>query len=313
MRWNRIMKEKKPKTLSFLLSKYRFVIGLLATFLSNIHVLNFAKGTINQSKTKSFCVPGLNCYSCPAATGACPIGAFQAVVGSPEHNFSYYVSGLVILFGVTLARIVCGFLCPFGWFQELLYKIPSKKLSTKKVHKLTYLKYVILAVFVVLLPMFIVDEAGLSIPFFCKYLCPVGILEGAIPLAIVNSAIRASLGFLFSWKMTLLLAVILISVLIYRPFCKWICPLGAFYSLFNKISLVSLKVDKEKCISCGRCEQVCNMDVVVLENANDGECIRCGKCIKACPTCAISFSCQTARVLKTRASKNSEKKNEHKN
>ena len=303
MHWNRIMKEKKTKTVLFLLSKYRYLIGILATFLSNIHILNFAKGSINQSKTKSFCVPGLNCYSCPAATGACPIGAFQAVVGSHEYNFSYYVTGTLILFSITLARSVCGFLCPFGWFQELLYKVPTKKISTKKKRKLTYVKYVILAVFVVILPMFVVDELGLSIPFFCKYICPAGVLEGAIPLAIVSTTIREALGFLFSWKMTILMLVILISVLVYRPFCKWICPLGALYSLFNKISLVRLSVEKDRCILCGKCEQVCKMDVVVTENANDGECIRCGKCIKACPTCAISFSCQTSRVLKTHVSK----------
>ena len=136
-----------------------------------------------QGGGKTVCVPGLNCYSCPAASGACPIGAFQAVVGSSKFSFSYYITGFLILLGVLLGRFICGFLCPFGWFQELLHKIPTKKLSTKKLKPLTYLKYAVLLVMVFLLPAFLVNDVGMGDPFFCKYLCPQGVLEGAIPLS----------------------------------------------------------------------------------------------------------------------------------
>lgn len=112
--------------------------------------------------------PGLNCYSCPAASGACPIGSFQAVVGSSKFGFSYYITGFLILLGVLLGRFICGFLCPFGWLQELLHKIPSKKLSTKKLKPLTYLKYIILLLAVVLLPALAVNDVGMGDPFFCK-------------------------------------------------------------------------------------------------------------------------------------------------
>ena len=93
-------------------------IQAAATLLTNIHLPNFFKGKIYQGNAKTVCVPGLNCYSCPAATGACPIGAFQAVVGSSRFKFSYYITGFFILFGVILGRFICGFLCPFGWFQD---------------------------------------------------------------------------------------------------------------------------------------------------------------------------------------------------
>ncbi len=126
-------------------------------------------------------MPGLNCYSCPAASGACPIGAFQAVVGSSKFSFSYYVTGFLILLGVLLGRFICGFLCPFGWFQELLHKIPTKKLSTRKLKPLRYLKYAVLLVMVFLLPAFLVNDVGMGDPFFCKYLCPQGVLEGGYP------------------------------------------------------------------------------------------------------------------------------------
>ena len=104
-----------------------------------------------------------------------------------------------------------------------------------------------------------------------------------------NSGIRAALGKLFTWKFSILLSVIVLSVLFYRPFCKWLCPLGAFYALFNRVSLFQMKVDKSKCVSCGKCARACKMDVDVTKTPNHTECIRCGMCIRACPTNAVCF------------------------
>ena len=136
--------DKRKNTASHVLARFRGFIQAAATLVTNIHLPNFAKGGIYQGAGKTVCVPGLNCYSCPAASGACPIGSFQSVVGSSKFNFSYYVTGTLILLGVLLGRFVCGFLCPFGWLQELLHKIPGKKFSTKKLKPLTYIKYVVL-------------------------------------------------------------------------------------------------------------------------------------------------------------------------
>ena len=280
---------KKTGSISRFFSRFRGLIQAGAALLTNLHLPNFFKGGIYQGKGKAVCVPGLNCYSCPAASGACPIGSFQAVVGSSKFSFSYYITGFLILSGVLLGRFICGYLCPFGWFQELLHKIPTKKLSTKKLKPLNCIKYAVLLFTVVLLPMLITNDVGMGDPFFCKYLCPQGVLEGAIPLAAVNSGIRAALGALFSWKLGILITVIVLSVLFYRPFCKWLCPLGAFYALFNKVSLFGMKVDKHKCVSCGKCAKACKMDVDVTKSPNHTECIRCGMCIRACPTEAVSF------------------------
>ena len=282
---------KKFSGVSQTMSRFRGWIQAGATLLTNLHLPNFLKGGLYQGAGKTVCVPGLNCYSCPAASGACPIGAFQAVVGSSKFSFSYYITGFLILLGVLLGRFICGFLCPFGWFQELLHKIPTKKLSTRKLKPLRYLKYAVLLVMVFLLPAFLVNDVGMGDPFFCKYLCPQGVLEGAIPLSLANSGIRAALGSLFTWKFGILMAVIVLSVLFYRPFCKWLCPLGAFYALFNKVSLFQMKVDKNKCVSCGKCAKACKMDVDVTKTPNHPECIRCGMCIRACPTNAVCFRC----------------------
>ena len=124
------------------LARFRGFIQAGATLLTNIHLPNFAKGTLYQGNGKYVCVPGLNCYSCPGAAGACPVGAFQAVVGSSKFRFSYYITGILILFGVPLGRFICGFLLPVRWFQELLHKIllPS---FPPKLKPPRYLKYAV--------------------------------------------------------------------------------------------------------------------------------------------------------------------------
>ena len=283
------MDNKNSCRVSLLLARFRGWVQAGAALLTNLHLPNFFRGRLYQGAGKAVCVPGLNCYSCPAASGACPIGAFQAVVGSSKFRFSYYITGPLILLGVLLGRFICGKLCPFGWFQELLHKLPTKKLSTRKLRPLTYLKYAVLLVMVVLLPALAVNEVGMGDPFFCKYLCPQGVLEGAIPLSLTNAGIRAALGTLFTRKLSILLAVAVLSVVFYRPFCKWLCPLGAFYALFNKVSLFQMQVDPNKCISCGKCAKACQMDVDITKTPNHTECIRCGMCVRACPTHAVAF------------------------
>ena len=287
--------DKKRPGISQILSRFRGWLQAGATLLANLHLPNFLKGGIYQGNTKAVCVPGLNCYSCPAASGACPIGAFQSVAGSSKFSFSYYITGFLILLGVLLGRFICGFLCPFGWFQELLHKIPGKKLSARKLKPLTFIKYGVLVIMVILLPALVVNDVGMGEPFFCKYLCPQGVLEGALPLAAADKGIRAALGVLFSWKLAVLLSVAILSVLFYRPFCKWLCPLGAFYALLNKVSLIGMKVDGQKCVSCGKCAKACKMDVDVTKTPDHTECIRCGMCVKACPVEAVSFRCGFAK------------------
>lgn len=174
------------------------------------------------------CVPGLNCYSCPGALGSCPIGSLQAVIGSWKFQFAAYVTGFLIFVGALIGRLVCGWLCPFGLIQDLLHKIPfPKKIKTFPGDKaLRYAKYVILLVFVILLPMFAVDILGQGTPYFCKLICPAGTLEGGIPLVALNETLRGAIGWLYAWKNVLLVITLIASIMIYRPFCKYICPLG---------------------------------------------------------------------------------------
>lgn len=266
----------------------RKLIQIVAFGYSNSYVTNFSNGTIYKGKWKQFCNPGLNCYSCPAARLACPIGAMQAVNGSVDFKASFYVLGFILAIGVVLGRAVCGFLCPFGLIQELLYKIPFPKKGVKLWKWLTYVKYVLLAVFVLLLPVVNTNIIGMGSPAFCEYICPAGTLEGGIPLLSLHPELRATIGTLFSLKVTILLVTLIMCLLCSRFFCKVLCPLGAIYGLLNKVSIYHMELDKEACISCGKCSRSCPMDVNPMMNPNSAECIRCGKCVSSCPTEALS-------------------------
>jgi len=270
-------------------NKLRHPIQFLFTIATNGYFKGFLEGNIYKGSSKSICVPGLNCYSCPGALGACPIGSMQAVIGSIRYDFSLYILGIISAFGVLLGRFICGWLCPFGLVQDLLHKIPFLKYKVpKKINNiLKYLKYVILIVFVILLPFLFQDELGISDPFFCKYICPSGTLMGGIPLVLTNESLKGAIGFLFAWKMAILIIVILASIIIFRPFCRYICPLGAFYSLMNPISFYKLKIKEDKCTKCGVCTKSCKLNIEVYKKPNTGECIRCGDCVKACPRKAI--------------------------
>ncbi len=271
------------------ISKIRLVVQALFAALSNGYVKGFTHGSLYQGDLKYLCSPGLNCYSCPGALTSCPIGSLQATLNSREYYVSLYVAGILVVFGTLLGRFVCGFLCPFGLVQDLLFKIPFvKKIRNLPGEKfLRWFRYFILLVFVILLPMVVVDITGLGEPWFCKYICPAGTLEGGIPQVLLNENLRGAIGFLFKWKFFLLSLTLIVSIVIYRPFCRYICPLGAIYGLFNKVSFYRFKIDETKCTKCGVCQKTCKFNIKVYENPNSLDCIRCGECKAACPNKAI--------------------------
>ena len=272
--------------------KIRLLVQACFASISNGYIKGFARGEIFTGASKYVCVPGMNCYSCPGALGACPIGSLQATLNAREYRVSLYVVGLLVIFGTLLGRFVCGFLCPFGLVQDVLYKIPFvKKIRRLPGEKfLRYFRFFFLAVFVLILPAFVADFTGLGEPWFCKWICPVGTLEGGVPLVLLNSAMRGAAGFIFKWKLAILLVTIFSSILIYRPFCRYVCPLGAIYGVFNKVSFYRYKIDAEKCTKCGACQNICKFNIPVYEKPNSADCIRCGDCKEACPHKAIQLA-----------------------
>lgn len=263
------------------MKKYaRKLVQVITAVLYNCNFTGFASGKIYKGKLKSACVPGLNCYSCPGAVGSCPLGSLQQSLVSSKYRFPYYMLGMLLLLGALFGRFICGFLCPFGLVQELLFKIPTKKVKKGKWSRvLSYVKYVVLAVFVIGIPLV------LAVPGFCKYICPQGIIEGALPLAATNESVRGMLGSLFSFKLIIAIAILAAAVFIFRVFCRFICPLGAIYSFFNRVSVARMEVDESKCTHCNACVRFCKMDI---KKVGDAECIQCGECAGVCVTCAIS-------------------------
>ncbi len=270
--------------------RFRTIIQLAATVFFNGYAAGFLKADIFTGRTKGVCVPVLNCYSCPGALGACPIGSLQSLIGNTGSSIPFYVLGSLMLFGVLFGRLLCGFLCPFGFIQDLLHKIPLKKISVpQKIDRpLRWLKYAVLLLFVVALPVFTAVKDGYTVPYFCEWICPAGTLEAGIPLVILDPGLRALIGALFDWKVVLLVLILIGSVFVPRLFCRYLCPLGAVYALFNRFALYRMELNQNKCVKCGRCSEVCPMAVDVIKDINSPECIRCGKCKAICPEGALT-------------------------
>lgn len=277
-------------------NRIRRIIQLASAAVLNGYAAGFAGGKIFTGAGKAFCVPVLNCYACPGALGSCPVGSLQTVLGGAKHRFSFYVLGLLMVFGIALGRLWCGFVCPFGLIQDLIGMIPVRRIKVAPgIDKpLRYVKYAVLLIFVILLPLAAKNQYGIADAWFCKYICPAGTLEGGIPLMLADKRLRALAGALFSWKMLVLILVLIGAALIPRFFCRYLCPLGALYGLFNKYSFYQLNLDQTRCTGCHTCAQVCPMAVDMpaagggLVRISSTECIRCGRCKAACPAGAIS-------------------------
>ena len=220
----------------------------------------------------------LNCHACPLAVFGCPIGALQHF-GS-IHHFPFYTLGILGIVGSLVGRLQCAWFCPFGFLQELLYKAKVPKLSLG--NNWSWIRYLVLVILVGLIPFFTMES------WFCK-LCPAGALEAGIPLILIEPELQQQIGWLFGLKIAILISFLSWMLFTKRPFCRFVCPLGAIYSLFNRFSALHLKVDQAKCEKCNLCQQVCPMDIRIYENPDSTQCIRCLECIEACPLGAISY------------------------
>lgn len=238
--------------------KYRRTAQVGSLVVNNSYFFSFMK----------FCpTTGMNCYACPLSIGACPIGSLQHFM--IIERIPFFLIGFFTLIGGFFGRMVCGWICPIGWLQEMIHKIPSPKLKIR-FRPLRYLKYVILVVLVLLIPYFTKD------PWFSK-LCFVGTIEAGIPLGMFDEEIRGMIGSFFFLKLVITAGLLTSFIFIKRSFCRFLCPLGAIYSIFNRFSFLHMKVD-EGCTKCNRCQDLCPVDIQIYEEPNSAECIRCLEC-----------------------------------
>jgi len=265
-------------------------IAQVAGFLAlNPYFQYFGTRVIYQGGAKYVCAPGFNCYACPLAAFSCPIGSLQHVFTllSPKvREFKLalgsllYVLASVGLVGAIAGRIPCGWICPFGFLQELLYRIPLPKLRLPR--RINLGRYFFLIVVAALVP-FITAQSWFS------RLCPAGALEGGLFLKAVPPEMPLPPEGWFFWlKMAILASFLLWMMISKRPFCRAVCPLGAMWGLMNRVSLYRMAVDDEKCTGCGKCREVCPVDIDISEDPNSPDCIRCLACRPACQYGAIS-------------------------
>ena len=285
----------------------RKLMQLYFALLFNSNIKGFVTGTIYKGTTKQMCVPGLNCYSCPGAVGACPLGSLQGSF-SADKSTLFYVGGILLIYCILFGRMICGWLCPFGFIQDLLAKIKTPKLKKSPVTRvLSYFKYVVLVFFVFIVPIMYAFR-DTPLPAFCKYICPAGTIEGGIGLFSnkLNDSYFSMLGPLFTWKFMLMVSILVGCIFIFRMFCRFFCPLGALYGLFNKISFFGIKTEQEKCTNCNLCINNCKFDI---KHAGDRECISCGECVDICPTKAIVWKGTNIFIHKNEIPEPNEQKN----
>ncbi|RJP35161.1 MAG: 4Fe-4S binding protein [Actinobacteria bacterium] len=275
----------------------RRVTQVVSALAINPYFVYFSSRVTYQGGVKGVCVPGLNCYACPLTIFACPIGSLQhsfvlmspKVKGSLSQAFAslIYVLASIGLVGAVVGRMPCGWVCPFGFLQELLHAIPTPKLRLPG--WIRWGRYGFLVVVAIAIP-FIT-----AVSWFSR-LCPAGALEGGIFLkAVPPEAPLPPSGWFFWFKIAILAAFLLWFVFSKRPFCRSVCPLGAMFGLCNRFSLYRMAVDDSKCTVCGKCREVCPVDINIHDDPNSPDCIRCLQCKKACTYGAITSGFAVAK------------------
>jgi len=226
-----------------------------------------------------FCpYPGLNCYACPLASFACPMGSLQNFLSL--RRFPFAIAGFFVTIGAMFGRAVCGWACPFGLFQDLLAGVgPRRKLARS--NRWARMRYVVLVGLVA------IGALATGSPIFCK-LCPAGTLGAGIPQVILRPFLRQMIGPLYWIKVGLLAVLVLVALFVKRPFCRFLCPLGAVYSPFNRVSLMRMRVDYSACTKCNACKHVCPVDIAIYEDPDSDACIRCLECTR-CPAVSVAY------------------------
>jgi polyferredoxin len=257
--------------------KRRWLVQLLSTVLANSAFL---------SRFRGLCYPALNCWSCPSANFACPIGALQnsaagtrlaLAADSPLwRSLPLYTLGTLLLWGSVFGRMMCGWLCPFGWFQELVGRRGPKWRVSRR---LWYVRYVVLVALVFVIP-YLTGEA-----WFSK-LCPMGALEGSIPQPLLHPELRSQIGAMWYLKLGILAVTIVAAYLWRRPFCGTACPLGALFSLTNRFSAWQISHLRARCVNCEWCVRECPQGLDPRTDVNSHACVSCLHCTR-CPYGAL--------------------------
>jgi len=263
----------------------RRIVQIISLLLINGNFRTLQTGLLYRGSLKKICIPVLNCHSCPFALTACPVGMIQQFLALGLKRGlagALYILGLIGIPAVFLGRFLCGWVCPFGFLQELLHQRKSK---IKFPENLNFIKYILLFGFVFLFPFIFMKRSGIGAPGFCKYICPAGTFEAGI-WGLLQGFGKISPALIL--KIIILTSVIFFSMRIFRFFCR-LCPLGLLLGFFNKVSFLQLRKGRV-CKNCESCKKICPMDIDLPSNLTSVNCIRCLKCVRVCPTSALKLS-----------------------
>jgi ferredoxin len=231
------------------------------------------------AQLKWFCNPVLNCHSCALAWFACPVGVFVHYSG--YHIFPFLAIGTVLLLGVFIGRLLCGWVCPFGFLQDLIYRIPSRKFVLPA--WTSNVKYGVLILMVFMIPFFLGEQTFFS---FCR-ICPAAALQSTIPNLVETGA--SWLQVVVMVKLGFLVFFLIISTLSHRAFCKVFCPIGAMLAPLNLICFWKIERPTKECVNCTWCDETCPPSGAPSSRISKGvspsrvlDCIFCYECKNQC-------------------------------
>jgi len=251
------------------MKKLRYLTRLITFILINL-------GFIAQLKS-GIIVPFLFCYGCPLASVGCPIGVLQNFI--IRGRMPFYPCGVLILSGTLLGRSTCGLFCPFGAFQSILDSL-NKKIKFRRWLKRRSKGFPI----VILLGTLILTSV-LGTVTFCK-LCPAGTLFATIPWYFI---LRFNINYLFLLHIAMFVIVVFMTLFIGRFWCKYLCPLASM-GVFNRISILTIEWDSDRCLRCMDCLRNCPMGISKLEDIGKSfDCILCGVCVDSCKNNCLRF------------------------
>lgn len=264
--------------MALLLTTQRRIVQCISLALLNFNAFTFTFGT-------RFCLPVMNCEACALAWLGCPIGMMGRSIAFLE--FPWVPVLLVLGIGIAAGRFLCGWVCPMGFLQDLLYRIPTRKIRLPR--WTTWTKYAVLALAVVAAARWLGYGANL---FYCSF-CPTSGLQVVLPIMIQDG--QWTLDGMRAVKMAVVVAVVGMAIFHHRSFCKVMCPVGALIALASRFAAIPLRLDKARCVGCRTCSKSCPMDIPVMQHRTTGaainrrlECISCLTCRQSCPTGAIA-------------------------
>ncbi|NLF30507.1 MAG: 4Fe-4S binding protein [Planctomycetes bacterium] len=211
----------------------------------------------------------LHCYACPLASASCPIGL--AASAAALHLVPLLTIGVILLVGSLVGSLVCGWVCPFGFVQDLFSRIPTPKFRLPAWTGLG--RYLVLIGLVIVGPA-LFGKSTSNWAFICN-LCPVGAAEAGLPRMISGQVPWSKL---LNVKYVILAALVVAMLFTHRPWCRMLCPLGGVLALFNRFSVFHLRFDPSRCRVCNTCRSRCDMGVAVEREVNTAGCVRCLAC-----------------------------------